>query len=110
VALGGQGAPLVPAFHRYAFNAPTEVRAVVNIGCIANVTLLNPGAPLIAFNTGPGNTLLDAWCAEHTGSVFDACGHFAASGRVMKLCSRSCSPTTISADSHRRAPASTTSM
>ena len=82
MALGGQGAPLVPAFHRYAFQAPDEARAVVNIGGIANVTLLNPGAPLIAFDTGPGNTLLDAWCAEHTGAAFDARGQFAASGQV----------------------------
>ncbi len=82
VALGGQGAPLVPTFHRYAFNVPTEARAIVNIGGIANVTLLNPGAPLIAFDTGPGNTLLDAWCALHTGSAFDTAGRFAASGRV----------------------------
>jgi len=82
VALGGQGAPLVPAFHRYAFGVPAATRAVVNIGGIANVTLLNPSAPLIAFDTGPGNTLLDAWCAEHTGSAFDTQGKFAASGRV----------------------------
>lgn len=82
VALGGQGAPLVPAFHRYAFTVPTEARAVVNIGGIANVTLLNPGAPLIAYDTGPGNTLLDAWCTEHTGCAFDTGGRFAASGRV----------------------------
>ena len=82
VALGGQGAPLAPVFHQYAFSIPTGARAVVNIGGIANVTLLNPGMPLIAFDTGPGNTLLDAWCAGHTGSPFDARGKFAASGRV----------------------------
>lgn len=82
MALGGQGAPLVPTFHRYAFSAPKEARAVVNIGGIANVSLLIPGSPLLAFDTGPGNTLLDAWCNEHTGSAFDARGQFAASGRA----------------------------
>lgn len=82
VALGGQGAPLVPAFHRYLFSSATEARAVVNIGGIANVTLLRPGSTLVAFDTGPGNTLLDAWCAEHTGSAFDSGGRLAASGKV----------------------------
>lgn len=82
MALGGQGAPLVPAFHRYAFQATTESRAVINIGGIANVTLLIPGSPLLAFDTGPGNTLLDAWCAEHTGTAFDMRGQLAASGRA----------------------------
>lgn len=82
LALGGQGAPLVPAFHRYLFSSATEARAIVNIGGIANVTLLRPGSPLVAFDTGPGNTLLDAWCAEHTGSAFDSGGQFAASGKA----------------------------
>lgn len=82
MALGGQGAPLVPAFHQYAFAAPDRCRVVVNIGGIANVTVLRPGQPVLAFDTGPGNTLLDAWSAMHIGSPFDAGGQFAASGRV----------------------------
>lgn len=82
MALAGQGAPLVPAFHRYAFQAANESRAVVNIGGIANISLLRPGAPLTAFDTGPGNTLLDAWCAEHTGAAYDSEGRYAASGTV----------------------------
>lgn len=82
VALGGQGAPLVPAFHRYLFGHPEEIRAVVNIGGIANVSLLSAGNPLVAFDTGPGNTLLDAWCREHRGESFDRDGNWAAGGTV----------------------------
>lgn len=82
VALGGQGAPLVPAFHRYAFGHPREARAVVNIGGIANVSLLSGDSSLLAFDTGPGNTLLDGWCMAHRGEPFDRDGGWAASGNV----------------------------
>jgi anhydro-N-acetylmuramic acid kinase len=84
VALGGQGAPLVPAFHAAVFGAEGVVRAVVNIGGIANVTLLpaDPHAPVRGFDTGPGNTLLDAWCRAQRGEPMDRDGGFAASGQV----------------------------
>ncbi len=85
VAAGGQGAPLVPAFHAAVFTGP-EPRAVVNVGGIANVTLLPPAEaaePVIGFDTGPGNCLLDLWCEAHTERPFDAGGVWAASGRVL---------------------------
>ncbi len=84
VAAGGQGAPLVPAFHAAVFSGDAP-RAVVNIGGIANVTLLPAkGSPdsVRGFDTGPGNTLLDAWCERHTGKTFDAGGTWGAAGRV----------------------------
>ncbi|MGH8337441.1 MAG: anhydro-N-acetylmuramic acid kinase, partial [Gammaproteobacteria bacterium] len=62
MALGGQGAPLVPAFHRAVFADPHETRAVINIGGIANLTLLPAqDGPVSGFDTGPGNLLMDAW-------------------------------------------------
>lgn len=82
VAAGGQGAPLVPAFHSALFGRADRVRAVVNLGGIANATLLVPGAPVRGFDTGPGNMLLDHWYARHAGEPFDNGGAWAASGRV----------------------------
>lgn len=84
LALGGQGAPLVPAFHEAIFRRAGETRAVVNIGGIGNVTVLpaDPAAPVRGFDTGPGNTLLDAWCRRHTGEPMDRDGAFAARGCV----------------------------
>lgn len=84
LALGGQGAPLVPAFHNAVFRSRREARAVVNIGGIANVTLLpvDPQARALGYDTGPGNTLLDAWCRRHRGEPMDRDGAFAASGEV----------------------------
>ena len=84
VAAGGQGAPLVPAFHRDVFAGPVP-RAVLNIGGIANVTVLPPtdeSAPtrLVGFDTGPGNALMDDWCRLHTGAAYDDDGRWAASG------------------------------
>ncbi len=78
MALGGQGAPLVPPFHRWLFGDERENRAVVNIGGIANVTLLPAHGTVTAFDTGPGNTLLDAWCREYRGTGFDQNGDWAA--------------------------------
>ena len=81
IALGGQGAPLVPAFHRWAFGHPTEVRAVVNIGGIANITLPGPPGERRRVTTpGPGNTLLDQWCREHLGDAHDVDGNWASGG------------------------------
>ena len=82
MAAGGQGAPLVPPFHRALFGATDETRAVLNIGGIANLTLL-PGdmeKPVRGFDTGPGNGLMDAWIAEQRGDRFDADGAWGASG------------------------------
>lgn len=81
VALGGQGAPLVPAFHAWRFADPAETRVVVNIGGIANVTVLAPRRPVVGFDTGPGNTLLDRWIERTRGEPFDRRGAFAAGGR-----------------------------
>lgn len=80
LALGGQGAPLVPAFHRWVFGSPGTDRAVVNIGGIANVTLLHADGTTTGFDTGPGNGLLDLWCNQHRSRPFDESGQWAASG------------------------------
>jgi anhydro-N-acetylmuramic acid kinase len=82
VALGGQGAPLVPAFHAWRFRHPSDERVVVNIGGIANVTMLGPGRATTGFDTGPGNTLLDVWIRRCRGEPFDRDGRWAASGTV----------------------------
>lgn len=85
VAAGGQGAPLAPAFHAQVFRHDAEPRAIVNLGGIANVSLLPPlgsAAPVTGFDTGPANTLLDAWCRRHTGANFDRNGEWARGGTV----------------------------
>ena len=87
IAAGGEGAPLVPPFHAAVFRAPDTRRAVLNIGGIANVTVL--GDPAVAheavtgFDTGPGNALLDAWIREHRGEPFDRDGAWSASAEVL---------------------------
>lgn len=83
MALGGQGAPLVPAFHAAIFGSASEERVVVNIGGIANLTVLpaDRTKPVRGFDTGPGNTLLDAWCRQQLGEPMDRDGAFAARGR-----------------------------
>jgi len=78
LAAGGQGAPLVPAFHAVAFGDPAEDRSIVNIGGIANITLLPRGLPVLGFDTGPGNCLMDLWAQRHIGQPFDAGGAWAA--------------------------------
>lgn len=80
IAAGGQGAPLVPAFHQAIF-ACAYPRAILNLGGIANITLLDPGQAVRGFDTGPANILLDLWCHEKTGRPYDAEGRWAASGR-----------------------------
>lgn len=82
MAAGGEGAPLVPAFHAAAFGAAGEDRAVVNIGGIANVTLLGADGSVRGFDTGPGNCLMDLWAAEHLRRPFDRDGALAARGEV----------------------------
>ena len=80
LAAGGQGAPLVPAFHAAVFADPGETRAVLNLGGIANLTFLPPAGTVIGFDSGPGNCLLDAWAELHLDARFDASGDWAASG------------------------------
>ena len=85
VAAGGQGAPLVPAFHAALFARPGVHRVIVNIGGIANLTDLPPEGRLAAvrgFDVGPGNVLLDLWCERHQGQAFDRNGEWARAGRV----------------------------
>jgi len=83
IALGGQGAPLVPAFHQAIFGATDQDVFVVNIGGIANITFLPKNAPLntIGFDTGPGNALMDYWFAQHQSGPYDVQGQWASSGR-----------------------------
>jgi anhydro-N-acetylmuramic acid kinase len=82
IAAGGQGAPLVPAFHHAAFWHPGEALAVLNLGGIANLTLIDQAGSTIGFDCGPANTLLDGWVQKHLGGEFDAGGSWAAGGRV----------------------------
>jgi len=82
IRAGGQGAPLVPAFHKASFANANENRVILNIGGIANITVL-PADPAIAvtgFDTGPGNTLMDAWAQQHLNTAMDAGGQWAAGG------------------------------
>ena len=83
IALGGHGAPLVPAFHQTMFGVTHESRCILNLGGIANITLL-PGnnQPVRGFDTGPGNGLMDEWVQQHLGQAFDADGAFAAQGHA----------------------------
>ena len=84
MAAGGEGAPLVPAFHEAIFRSPEQTRVVANIGGIANITVLPAASDqlVIGFDTGPGNTLMDDWCHRHLGQPFDENGEWAASGNV----------------------------
>mgnify|MGYP001193112557 CR=1 FL=1 len=84
MAAGGQGAPLVPAFHQYLFQHWTIPRIVLNLGGIANITLLPAGNdhPVSGYDTGPANLLMDAWCQYHTGALFDRDGQWASMGTI----------------------------
>lgn len=85
MAAGGQGAPLVPAFHAAMLHDPNAARAVVNIGGMANVTFLpaDPSTPVTGFDTGPGNVLMDLWAQEHLGNAMDEAGDWARRGTVV---------------------------
>lgn len=83
IAAGGQGAPLVPAFHDQVLRHTGIHRVIANIGGISNLTNLPPGHPATGFDCGPGNMLMDAWCMQHLGKSFDANGAWAASGNVL---------------------------
>ncbi len=82
IALGGQGAPLAPAFHKFCFGSEEENRVIVNIGGIANITFLPKSGHIQGFDTGPGNTLLDLWCRKHINKPFDNEGSWAATGDI----------------------------
>ncbi len=82
IAAGGQGAPLVPAFHAAAFGKPGTTRVVVNIGGIGNISVLHADGRVTGFDTGPGNVLLDGWIGRHQDKEYDADGAWGASGKV----------------------------
>ncbi len=80
IAAGGQGAPLVPAFHQAVFGSDKAVRVIANIGGIGNISILRPGGSVIGYDTGPGNLLMDGWVHRHKGLPYDRNGDWAASG------------------------------
>jgi anhydro-N-acetylmuramic acid kinase len=82
VAAGGQGAPLVPAYHAAQFGKAGQTRVVVNIGGIANISVLHADGRVTGFDTGPGNVLMDGWIARHQGKQYDADGAWAAGGTM----------------------------
>jgi len=85
IALGGQGAPLAPAFHRFMFRSASNDRVIINIGGIANITYLpaDSESAVIGFDTGPGNTLSDYWINRHKGATWDEKGKWAETGNVV---------------------------
>jgi anhydro-N-acetylmuramic acid kinase len=84
LAAGGQGAPLVPAFHHGIFARPDMAVAALNIGGISNLSVLMPDGAVRGWDCGPGNALMDHWCFRHTGQAFDRDGAWAASGQVVE--------------------------
>lgn len=86
MAAGGQGAPLAPAFHQALWQDDKANRVVLNIGGIANITLLpaDPAVPVTGFDTGPGNALMDSWTQTHLQQTHDSNGAWAASGKINK--------------------------
>ena len=84
VAAGGQGAPLVPAFHQGIFGQTDHCIGVLNVGGIANLSVLHANGDVLGFDCGPGNALLDHWCQAHTGYAFDNNGAWGASGSVIE--------------------------
>jgi anhydro-N-acetylmuramic acid kinase len=87
MAAAGQGAPLAPIYHNALFRSRDETRVVLNVGGIANITILpaDPDAPVTGFDTGPGNTLIDAWARKQLGQPFDHSGNWAAGGKINAL-------------------------
>lgn len=85
IAAGGQGAPLAPSFHKWMFHSPDRSRAIINIGGIANASYLpaHSDEPVIGFDTGPGNTLLDSWIYKHRKQAYDSNGQWGASGKCL---------------------------
>ncbi len=85
IAAGGQGAPLVPAFHDHVLRHASIHRAILNIGGIANLTDLPPRENTTGFDSGPGNLLMDAWITKHQAELFDKNGAWSASGKIIPL-------------------------
>lgn len=83
MAAGGQGAPLVPAFHQAVFSHPSKRRVIVNIGGISNISVLDAEQQTFGFDTGPGNALMDAWSLRERGLAYDESGNWASSGKVI---------------------------
>jgi anhydro-N-acetylmuramic acid kinase len=83
IAAGGQGAPLVPAFHQAVFGSADKNRVVINVGGIANLTSMRANGHVIGFDSGPGNMLMDAWAEAHLGERYDHDGNWASSGKVI---------------------------
>ena len=83
MALGGQGAPLAPAFHDHWFRHASRTRVVLNGGGIANITAMRPGQDTYGFDTGPANVLMDGWCTDRTGRPYDDRGQWARSGKLL---------------------------
>ncbi|RKS85837.1 anhydro-N-acetylmuramic acid kinase [Orbus hercynius] len=84
MAFGGQGAPLVPAFHQALFSVADKNRIILNIGGISNITCLCPNQAIIGYDTGPGNVLLDSWIMMHLNEPYDKDAHWAKTGQVNK--------------------------
>ncbi|MEI6897129.1 MAG: anhydro-N-acetylmuramic acid kinase [Psychromonas sp.] len=84
MAYGGQGAPLVPAFHQALFSKKGQQRIILNIGGIANISILGADNSVLGYDTGPGNMLMDAWIEKCLGLPFDKDGHFAQQGKVLQ--------------------------
>lgn len=82
LAAGGEGAPLVPAFHEWLLRSPEETRTLVNIGGFANLTILDPEQPVVGFDSGPGNVLMDYWIKLHQSKPYDAGGNWASTGAI----------------------------
>lgn len=82
MALGGQGAPLVPAFHQAIFSEPNKNRVILNIGGISNISVLTPNKPIIGYDTGPGNVLLDSWIMANLNKPYDQDANWAKTGKI----------------------------
>lgn len=82
MAVGGQGAPLVPAFHQAIFSDSNRLTVVLNIGGISNISVLKPNSPTIGYDIGPGNTLMDSWIEQHQGKRYDRNGEWARTGKI----------------------------
>ncbi len=92
IAAGGQGAPLVPAFHNKVFRSPHTNRIILNIGGIANITVLpaDQNQPVFGFDTGPGNTLMDMWAQKHLNAPYDKHGQWASEGNINSALLQQC--------------------
>ncbi|WP_406947240.1 anhydro-N-acetylmuramic acid kinase [Psychrobacter ciconiae] len=84
LAVGGQGAPLVPAFHDALFAQKDKLQILLNLGGIANITVLPPNGDVVGFDTGPANILIDAWVQKHLGKSYDKDGAWAKSGQIIE--------------------------